>query len=156
MRHIGIVVEDINRSLFFYRDLLGLKIKKDIVEEGAYIDTVLGIEKAKVRTVKLSAGNGSLIELLCYSFPVSKGGNKKKISDLGCAHAAFTVADIDMEYRRLSAKGVVFNNPPHESPDGYAKVAFCRDPDGTFIELVEILEGIITLGKNERLSGSDI
>ena len=142
IRHIGIVVGDIKRSISFYRDSLGLVIKKDMVEKGTYIDTVLGLNKVDIRTVKLSAGDGGLVELLYYRFPGSKKNCKKKINDIGCAHVAFTVDDINREYHRLLRKGVVFNSLPHVSPDGYAKVVFCRDPDGTFVELVEILNKV--------------
>lgn len=139
IRHVGIVVKDIEKSLAFYRDLLGLKIEKDMLEKGAYIDKVLGLNNVSVRTVKLSTGDGSLIELLCYRNPVSRNKPRAGINDIGCAHVAFTVNDIGKEYRRLVKKGIIFKSPPRKSPDSYAKVAFCRNPDGTFIELVEIL-----------------
>jgi len=140
IRHIGIVVEDIERSLTFYRDLLGLKIERDMLERSAYIDKILGLNNVSVRTVKLSAGDGTLIELLCYCNPSVREKSKTKINDIGCTHVAFTVNDIEKEYRRLIKKGVIFKSLPCKSPDGYAKVAFCRNPDGTFIELVEILD----------------
>lgn len=139
IRHAGIVVGDIKKSIVFYRDLLDLKIKKDMLEKSVYIDTVLGLKKVDVRTIKLSAADGSLVELLYYRFPVSKKSKAGRINDVGCAHIAFTTKDIDREYSRLSKKGIVFNSPPQESADGYAKVAFCRDPEGNFIELVEVL-----------------
>lgn len=139
IRHIGIVVKDINKSIIFYRDLLGLKIEKDMLEKSPYIDKILGLKDVSMRTIKLSASDGSLVELLCYSNPVSRDGRKSRINDLGCAHIAFTVNNIGKEYRRLLKKGIFFKSPPCKSPDGYAKVAFCRNPDGTFIELVEIL-----------------
>jgi hypothetical protein len=46
---------------------------------------------------------------------------------------------LNAEYNRLKDEGVSFNSPPQLSPDGYAKVTFCRAPEGTFIELVEVL-----------------
>ena len=39
----------------------------------------------------------------------------------------------------LTEEGIEFNYPPQTSPDGKVKVAFCRDPDGTLIEMVEEL-----------------
>ena len=101
IRHIGIVVGDIKKSLAFYRDLLGLEIKKDMVEKGMYIDTILGLKKTDVRTIKLSAEDGSLVELLWYRFPTSKKSNNRKINSIGCSHVAFSVNDLDKEYMRL-------------------------------------------------------
>ncbi len=59
--------------------------------------------------------------------------------DFGFTLIAFTVDDLDREYERLRAAGVAFNARPQTSPDGYAKVTFCRDPEGNLIELVEVL-----------------
>ena len=42
--------------------------------------------------------------------------------------------------RDYQKKGVRINCPTHISPDGYAKITFCHDPDGTSIELVEVLD----------------
>ncbi|HJO63248.1 MAG TPA: VOC family protein, partial [Desulfobacterales bacterium] len=58
---------------------------------------------------------------------------------IGITHIAFTVEDIEQVYKRLVQSGITFLSTPQSSPDGYAKVAFCRAPEGTFIELVEEL-----------------
>ena len=138
-RHTGIVVSDMERSLKFYRDLIGLKVVKDFSEKGDYIDSILGLSGVHLRMVKLVTDDGSMIELLQYLSHPNQPPIKSGICDLGCSHVAFTVDNIDEEYRRLSEKGVKFNCAPYISPDGYAKVTFCHDPDGTSIELVEVL-----------------
>lgn len=140
IRHAGIVVSDMERSLKFYRDLLGLKVVKDFIEKGKYIDSILGLSGVQLRMVKLIADDGSMIELLHYPSHPNRPPLKTEIFDLGCSHIAFTVDSIDKEYERLMEKGVTFNCPPYVSPDGYAKVTFCHDPDGTSIELVEVLD----------------
>ena len=67
VRHIGIVVNNMENSLKFYQDLLGLKIIKDMDEQGGYINNMLSLDDVQVRTVKLSAGIGNtLIELLDF------------------------------------------------------------------------------------------
>lgn len=140
IRHIGIVVSDLEKALHFYRDLLGLKVVREMDESGEYIDNISSLENASVRTVKMAAGDGHLIELLYYKFHPKSPNKNKAINEMGCSHVAFTVADIESEYMRLMKQGVLFNAPPQRSPDGYAKVTFCKDPDGTFIELVEDLK----------------
>ena len=47
IRHTGIVVSSMKRSLEFYRDLLGLKMVKDFKEEGEYIDKISGLRSLK-------------------------------------------------------------------------------------------------------------
>jgi predicted enzyme related to lactoylglutathione lyase len=62
------------------------------------------------------------------------------LNAIGPTHVALNVTNLDELYIRLSDAGVPFNAPPSMSPDGCAKVAFCQDPDGTFIELVELFK----------------
>ena len=130
-------------SLKFYRDLLGLKIIRDMDEHGAYIDNMLSLDDAQVRTVKLSAGVGNtLIELLDF-----KSHNDNEIRNfytIGASHVALTVDNLEDLYKHLTENNVKFNASPQKSPDGLVKVTFCNDPDGTPIELVEILDSIAT------------
>ena len=63
----------------------------------------------------------------------------RKITQIGCSHIALTVPNLDNLYDKLLEQDVVFNSPPQYSPDGYAKVTFCKDPDGSLVELVEVL-----------------
>ena len=140
VRHIGIVVKNIENSLKFYRDLLGLQIQRAMNESGEYIDTMLGFKDVKVKTVKMSAPNGlTLVELL--EFDVPSGSNlPHHVNDLGASHVAFTVSNIDEVYDKLKQSGIKFNASPQLSPDGYAKVTFCLDPDNTPVELVEVIK----------------
>ena len=147
VRHIGIVVKNIENSLKFYRDLLGLQIQRTMNESGEYIDNMLGFKDVKVKTVKMSAPNGlTLVELLEFDAP--KGRDlSNQINDLGASHVAFTVSNIDEMYEKLKQSGIKFNAPPQLSPDGYAKVTFCFDPDGTPVELVQVLDANALLEK---------
>lgn len=141
VRHTGMVVRNMDRSLAFYRDLLGLKEAKIMEESGAYIDRMLGLEGVEVVTAKLSADEGvTLVELLEFRSPTSPATSPLSLYGIGPTHFALTVEDLDGLYERLQRAGVAFIAPPVHSPDGLAKVSFCRDPDGIPIELVEMLE----------------
>ena len=140
IRHVGIVVSDIERSLKFYRDLLGLKTVLDFSEQGRYIDTLSDLTDVRLRMVKLIADDGSMIELLCYLSHPKRRPPGNKICEIGPTHVAFTVDDVDKIYAEWSAKGVRFNCPPQVAPDGKAKLTFCQDPDGTFLEIVELMD----------------
>jgi hypothetical protein len=108
-------------------------------EAGEYIDNISDLQKVQVRTVKMAADDDNLIELLYYSSHQARPDIIRPINQIGCSHVAFTVDNLDEEYNRLTKAGIKFNAPPQYSPDGYAKVTFCKDPDGTHIELVEVL-----------------
>ncbi len=138
IRHTGIVVIDLEALLYFYCELLGFKIIKQMEESGSYIDNILSLRNVKVTTIKMAVSDNHMIELLRYrSHPREQ--NLREICDIGVSHIAFTVDNLDSEYNRLKGKGVKFNASPQLSPDGYAKVTFCRAPEGTVIELVEVL-----------------
>ncbi len=140
IRHAGIVVSDVEKALHFYRDLLGLTMHRDMVEEGPFVDGLLGLQNVKVRTMKMAADDGNLIELLYYLSPDHvRTPQKKEMPDIGASHVAFTVDDIDSLYAQLVAEGARFNAEPTVSVDGKAKVAYCYDFDGTPIELVQML-----------------
>ena len=142
IRHIGIVVEDIEKSLSFYRDLLGFEVAKDMFEEGGEIDVFLGMENVYVRTVKLKDSNGMMIELLkFYSHRKDASSNAdNQLVNIGCSHFALTVDNLDELYQKLKEKSIYFLSEPQTSSDNSVKVAFCKDPEGTFIEIVEVLK----------------
>lgn len=138
IRHTGIVVVDLKASLHFYCDLLGFKIVKEMEEAGDYIDIISSLHNIRVTTVKMTSPAGQMIELLKYhSHPEEQ--KTRIICEIGISHIAFTVNDLNFAYEKLKDKGIQFNSPPQLSPDGYAKVTFCRAPEGTLIELVEVL-----------------
>ena len=137
IRHIGIVVENIELSRFFYENLLGFKEVKKAKENSKFIDKILAVENSNLTTVKLVGLDNQLIELLYFEndYVVTE----RRINEIGPTHIAFTVEKIDLIYKNLIAEGVKFLSNPQISPDKYAKVAFCIAPEGTFIELVEVL-----------------
>lgn len=142
VRHFGIAVNNLETSLNFYQHLLGFKIVRSMDESGEYIDNMLSLNNVNVKTVKLSINDGiTLIELLQFK---SHEGNSKKRNffDCGASHLALTVYDLDECYNELKKNGVKFNSKPQHSPDGFAKVVFCKDPDGTPVELVQVLNEV--------------
>ena len=138
IRHTGIVVFDLDRSMHFYMEKLGFKVLKRMNESGSFTDQILGLENIEVTTVKMVIKNNQMIELLDFSMN-NKVMKEKNINDIGPTHLAFTVDDVEKMYSDFVDDGIEFISEPKISPDGYAKVAFCKAPEGTFIELVELL-----------------
>jgi catechol 2,3-dioxygenase-like lactoylglutathione lyase family enzyme len=139
VRHVGIVVSDMEKSLQFYRDLVGLQDAPVNEEMGPFLDGLSNTPGARIQTAKLAGGNSETsIELLCFENPSPSAS--APLSSIGPTHVALNVSNLDDLYTRLSDAGVPFNAPPRVSPDGCAKVAFCQDPDGTFVELVELIK----------------
>ena len=138
IRHAGIVVFDLEASLKFYTEKLGFQVSKKMNESGVFIDKVLGFKGLEVTTVKMILGNGQMIELLDFSTH-RKEKIKKSINNVGLTHLAFTVDNVDVIYNSFISDGIEFISNPRTSPDGFVKVAFCKAPEGTYIELVELL-----------------
>lgn len=141
IRHVGIVVADLERALAFWRDVIGFRVVKRVEECGPYIDALLGLEDVKVTTVKLRAPDSNLVELLYFHSHPNKSSWQGTPCSTGLSHLALTVDDIEAECVRLGDAGVSFLSPPQTSPDGYAKVAYGSGLDGVLLELVELLRG---------------
>lgn len=134
-RHTCLVVKDLEKSLNFYCDILGLKVKKIIELEGEYPEKILGVKGIKLIYVKMCSQNQPqnsppIFELHFWKKP------KIKINP-GYNHISFTVKNLDYEYKRLKKLGVKFISPPTKTPYTNTTVCFCYDPDKNLIELVE-------------------
>ena len=138
-RHTGIVVQDMKRSLRFWRDVMGLKVDVDFWEEGEFIDTVQGLSGVKLHMIKLSAPDGSTIELLKDEAHPTAPPERNRMCDRGIRHVAFTVADVGASWRALREAGCETLSTPVVSPDGKAKLFFARDPEGNLLEIVQML-----------------
>ena len=139
IRHTGIVVSDMTRSLEFYRDLLGMEVWADFKDQSRYIQTLTDLPGANIWLVKLKSQDGSSIELLQYLSHPQEVPEPRRACDVGCNHVALRVDNIDSLYERLKRHGICFNAPPTVSGDGGAKVAYSRDHEGALVELVELI-----------------
>ena len=139
IRHTGIVVRDLEKSTEFYR-ALGFVEDNRALEEGDFIDTVVGLQNTKLEWVKLKAPDGSLLELLKYhSHPKQKEIAKQKSNQLGVSHLAFSVSNIDTICEKIEEIGGSIVNLPALTNNKKVKVAYCYDNEGNLIEIVEIL-----------------
>jgi catechol 2,3-dioxygenase-like lactoylglutathione lyase family enzyme len=134
MHHFGITVSDFDRSVPFYTGYFDLTEIKRVPLVGEGISSAVGIEDVQM-TCCLLAGENTVLELITYDSPRSRPyslGN----SDVGAVHPCFAVADLDALYTRMQADGVHFHHPPQELGWG-TKMAYCLDPDGINIELLQ-------------------
>jgi catechol 2,3-dioxygenase-like lactoylglutathione lyase family enzyme len=140
--HVGVSCEHLDRSLEFYRDLLGLRVLDRGVERSADMATLLGHDNIVFEYADLDAGDGRVVELVSYRSPVAD-----QLPGLayrpGTAHIALRVEDVAGLGERLTAAGVdVLSRAPVRlsDPGSFWDGAICllvRDPDGALVELVE-------------------
>jgi catechol 2,3-dioxygenase-like lactoylglutathione lyase family enzyme len=139
IRHTGLVVADLEVALSFWRDVLGFSIDKRMDESGPHIDAMMGLKNVEVTTVKMSAPQGGVIELLHFKSHPDVDAWRGKPYTTGFTHLALSVKNLDECYQKLKGADCIFPAPPQYSPDGAVKVIYCKGPEGVLLELVEIL-----------------
>lgn len=141
-RHSGIGVRDIEVSIKFYEKYFNLKVEKVMDEKGSYLDHLWNEKNVQVKTAKLSDDTKKicleLLELVSVS-SLNQNKNIPRIYDMGPTHFALTVKNLDVIYEKMKNDSIDFVNEPIVSLDGNAKIVFCKDPDGSLIELVELI-----------------
>lgn len=139
--HTGICVSDLDRSVAFYRDILGFKLIK-VEEPKATRARKLGVPGAVIQIAVLEYGQGYQVELIQYLEPASPNTYGEPVNSLGQVHISFKVDDIMKEIQRMSELGVEFvgGNDCEVNADGPLKGwkwVYFKDPDGTNLELIE-------------------
>jgi len=148
IHHTAISTADLGRSVRFYRDLLGFEeIFTSEWKQGAEAaDKITGLKDSSAKLVMLKAGN-ACIEIFQYSSPQAKPGDPKRPAcDHGITHLCLDVGDIQAEYERLKAAGMVFHCPPQNM--GGVSATYGRDPDGNIVELLEVKDAANSIALN--------
>ncbi len=135
LEHAALSVSDLDRSLTFYRDRLGMAVVR-VIEPGEAGDLgrIVGMKGARARIAHLERG-GMMLELFEYVEPRGRPDRDDRTqADLGFSHVGFRSTDVVGDYRRLCAEGVRFLGAPVEFRPGVWVVYF-RGPDGEICEL---------------------
>jgi catechol 2,3-dioxygenase-like lactoylglutathione lyase family enzyme len=137
LTHVGICVSDLERSLRFYRDLLGFVWEHELQVEGEPTDTLLRLKGTKLHAVYL-ARDGVRIELLRFASPPAPTRPERPMHQHGLTHLSFRVADLDAVLDGLRAAGErILDETVIRFPEWQSAAAFIVDPDGQLIELVQ-------------------
>jgi catechol 2,3-dioxygenase-like lactoylglutathione lyase family enzyme len=142
LHHVGITVKDLDASISFYHDVLGLAF---VNEPSPWFDApelgpAVGVPGAALRQVSLRLGDTTL-ELLEYSSPPSATERPLTSNSLGASHVAFLVDDIHAAKAELEAKGIAFYSDVNVVDEGVLagwRWVYFEDPDGYPLELVEV------------------
>ena len=142
MNHTGFVVSNMERSLAFYRDQLGLEIERDQILEGEFISELVGYPDAKLHIIYLGLGDMKhSVELIEYLNPRGNAAPLPERKDIGATHLGIIVDNVDEFYKELSSKEVRFVSPPAIRPDAVYPMAqkgcYMQDPDGNWLVLLE-------------------
>ena len=140
-------MSDLDRSIAFY-ETLGFEVYRPAIPylnlEMAGTGNTMAAGATRALGVPSSFRSRGCVMQLGRGFPkldlieVADGEPRTPLSnaDHGLVRICLSTNDLDAVYAELSAKGVEFLTPPEAMQDAMAKVAVCRDPDGTLIELI--------------------
>ena len=120
--HTMVRVTDIEASLRFYRDALGLDMLSRRDNEGGRYTLVF---------LCAPGDNSAQIELT-YNWPDASGKAEQYGGGRNFGHVAYAVDDIYATCRRLMEHGVTINRPPRDG-----RMAFVRSPDDISVELLQ-------------------
>ena len=137
LHHASFTVEDLDRSVAFYRDFLGMKLEGIWEREAAYAQDVTGIPGARLRLAYFTLQNASF-ELVEY---LEGKGQKIDTSpnNIGSAHVCFITADFDGIVGRLAGEGGKIAGKISTVPAGAnrgKRVVYVEDPDGNTLEIL--------------------
>jgi lactoylglutathione lyase len=125
IHHIGLPVSDLERSVAWYREALGLTH-----------ESTAGVPEGVAFMV---APTGVRLELLAVDVQPSAWGGPIPALRAGVPHTAWTVDDLDAAHARAVEAGGRSVWTPRDTPEPGLKIAFVADPDGNLVELLSRL-----------------
>jgi catechol 2,3-dioxygenase-like lactoylglutathione lyase family enzyme len=143
--HFSFTVSDIERSVAFYRDVLGMELVHRQEQANAYTRKLVGYPDAHLLVAQFRihgapiARSGHMLELIEYVAPVGEKLDTRTFNT-GAAHLAFEVDDIHAEYERMKALGVRFRSEPVAIEAGINTGGFTcyfLDPDDITLEIIQ-------------------
>ena len=117
--HTCLNVSDLDKAISFYTSNLGLNLasRREIKQNNA-----------EIAFLKDEAGNA--IELTYWR-------DKKIVEGDNFDHIAFDVVDVQSAVEKLRKNGVTIAMEPYSLQGSTSKIAFIKDPDGNWLELIQ-------------------
>lgn len=135
--HTGITVSDMQRTLGFFRDVLGFPVTEVKRHSGDVFARITGVPEPVIDIAYVDAP-GHRLEILHYAQPEDHATSNLRPCDNGHLHIAFAVNDIEAVIARVRANGFDPVGPiPTVEDDGGVKGMYTYGPDGLVIEFME-------------------
>lgn len=140
LSHVAICVRNLERSLQFYRDLLGFQVTKDELQDtsGGGLPHLYQDRHARRRVVHLRYGEAQSVPFLVLTEHPGEtvSGAPIMLDQVGISHVSFTVPNVEEVTRRLLAQGAQTCGPADAFRDaqGHLRTVFFRDPDGILVQ----------------------
>jgi catechol 2,3-dioxygenase-like lactoylglutathione lyase family enzyme len=138
LTHVGICVSDLERSLRFYRDVLGCKEVGRLAMEGGMADVLNEMAGSRIRAIYLER-DGWRLELIAFPEPGWLGPQEPRpMNQVGLTHLSFRVANLEAICAQIEAAGGGLLPATRIGKPGAAtQVIMAHDPDGLRLELIQ-------------------
>ena len=139
MDNVGIVVEDLDATIDFFREL-GLNLEGRAMIDGAWAGRVTGLADQQVEIAMMRTPDGhSRLELSRFLRPAVIADHRQApVNALGYLRVMFAVDDLDETLGRLSARGAQLVGDIVDYQDIY-RLCYIRGPEGVLIGLAQEL-----------------
>ncbi|WP_137931559.1 VOC family protein [Mesorhizobium comanense] len=138
--HTSFTVGSLDRAIALFRDGLGFELTSRAGRDPASIQTITGVAGAKVEIAYLRRPDHT-VELIEYTGPDDRRVVEARPCDVGFAHIAFDVTDLDGAIAHLALYGAVAISPPYVNkrggPNAGVRVSYLTTPDKVTVELIE-------------------
>ena len=142
IHHVGLTVSDIERSIVFYRDLLGMTLLRRrphvdndyVSKQTGYAGVVLNVASFKVSPD--SPVSLEIVQYMNHAGPAAETSTNQPAT----SHLCLTVSDLSAAVADLRGKGVRFKTDPvaiTAGPNTGGLVVYFNDPDGYTLELFQ-------------------
>lgn len=138
--HTSFTVASLERSLMFWVDVLGFRLLHTMTFEASpFVDEAVGVPGAALRLAMVQ-GPGHVIELLEFTAPADRQTLRPRSCDVGSAHVALNVENIDAVLERIAVLG--WRPVGKTQTVGYGerrglRFVYVRDPDGIMVEFLQ-------------------
>lgn len=145
--HVGLTVRDMDATIAFYQDILGLTLTGDMIMEGEAVALLTQIPGAKLRVVYFQSSqtlHTVPIELIQFLSGSSDNTSDNQLNCIGLSEVCFWTDNIELAYDTLRNRGVTFLSEPQYfdlSDQGYgkSKAVYFYDNNGIVLELMQLL-----------------
>jgi catechol 2,3-dioxygenase-like lactoylglutathione lyase family enzyme len=156
--HVSVTCGDVEASIAFYRDVIGLPLIDRGRIEGDDLGTLIGHPGASALWAELALGGGQILELLQYVEPAEEALEPRPVRP-GATHIGLAFEQLEPVLARVRDAGVEVSETVILDEPGWEGVrcAYASDPDGVSIELVQRpRERVVVLPETESATDAAV